>query len=76
MKLVLPRSALLAMPPAVMMKTAAVTAVRMTMFDAPAKGAARAAQAAIPFKQFRVPRTDGAASACIGARMFEFSGGR
>jgi len=48
----------------------------MTMFDAPAKGAARAAQAAIPFKQFRVPPTDGTASACIGARMFEFSGGR
>jgi hypothetical protein len=51
-----------------------VTTVRVTMFDAPAKGAARAAQAAIPFEQFRIPPADRTASASVGARMLEFSG--
>jgi hypothetical protein len=51
-----------------------VTAVRVTMFDAPAKGAARAAQAAIPLEQFRIPPTYRTASAGVGAGMFEFTG--
>jgi hypothetical protein len=51
-----------------------VTTVRVTMFEAPAKGAARAAQAAIPFEQFRIPPADGTAGPGVGARMLEFSG--
>jgi hypothetical protein len=53
-----------------------VAAVRMTMRDTPAKRAARAAQAAVTFEKFRIPRTDRGAGTGIGSRVFEFSGGR
>ena len=60
----------------VTMMAGAVAAISMAMRDSPAERAARAAQAAVTLKQFRIASTDGATGAGIGARVLEFSGRR